>query len=243
MPIQAPWVDVRSIGAGGGSIAEIDAGGLLRVGPRSAGCDARAGLLRPRRYGADGNRRRIRARHARRRRARRAACSSSDELAARPRSRAWPRALRCPIRRSPPGIMRVAAAHMVDAIHEITVERGLDPRDGALMAFGGAGGLFATLLAEESGISTIVIPPSQRQLLRLGPAWRRHRADRRPDDDHAARTMQQLGAAGARAHRAARRPRQRPGRPSANRGRAEAALDLRYTGQEYSLTIDRPDRG
>ena len=55
--------------------------------------------------------------------------------------------------------MRVASAHMADAIREITVERGLDPRDGALMAFGGAGGLFATLLARESEIPTIVIPP------------------------------------------------------------------------------------
>ena len=55
--------------------------------------------------------------------------------------------------------MRVASAHMADAIREITVERGLDPRDGALMAFGGAGGLFATLLARESEVPTIVIPP------------------------------------------------------------------------------------
>ena len=65
MPIQAPWVDVRSIGAGGGSIAEIDAGGLLRVGPRSAGAEPGARLLRPRRFRTDGHRRRICARHAR----------------------------------------------------------------------------------------------------------------------------------------------------------------------------------
>ena len=52
-----PSVDVKSVGAGGGSIAWVDAGGLLHVGPQSAGADARAGLLRPRRHAADGHRR------------------------------------------------------------------------------------------------------------------------------------------------------------------------------------------
>ena len=50
LPLQTPWVDVRSIGAGGGSIAGVDAGGLLRVGPRSAGAQPGPGLLRPRRH-------------------------------------------------------------------------------------------------------------------------------------------------------------------------------------------------
>ena len=66
------------------------------------------------------------------------------------------------------GILRVASAHMVDAIHEITVERGLDPRDGALMAYGGAGGLFATLLASESEIATVIIPPHAGNFSALG---------------------------------------------------------------------------
>ena len=90
------WVDVRSIGAGGGSIAYVDVGGLLRVGPRSAGADPGPGLLRPRRDAAHGDRRRLRARHARRgkarrrrqpRRRRRARCPGAARRGARLRGR------------------------------------------------------------------------------------------------------------------------------------------------------------
>ena len=166
LPVQAPWVDVRSIGAGGGSIAEIDAAGLLRVGPRSAGsapgpaCYGRGGseptvtdaafLLGMLGAGSLAGGLRL---------DRDRAEDALSTLGARLEMEAAAVAR---------GILRVASAHMVDAIHEITVERGLDPRDGALMAYGGAGGLFATLLATESGISTVIIPPHAGNFSALG---------------------------------------------------------------------------
>ena len=55
-PIKAPMLDIHTVGAGGGSIAYVDSGGLLKVGPRSAGADPRPGLLRPRQHGADRHR-------------------------------------------------------------------------------------------------------------------------------------------------------------------------------------------
>jgi N-methylhydantoinase A len=136
------------------------------------------------------------------------------------------------------GIMRVASAHMADAIREITVERGLDPRDGALMAFGGAGGLFATLLARESEIRAIVIPPFTGNF----SAWGLLGADLAQTS---ARTLlaplsdESTGAAGRVLTELLDELRERPGGGD-NGASPEAALDLRYQGQEYSLTVGVP---
>ena len=73
MPLQTPWVDVRSIGAGGGSLAYVDVGGLLRVGPQSAGAEPGPASLRARRHPAHRDRRRRSARDARPREVSRAA--------------------------------------------------------------------------------------------------------------------------------------------------------------------------
>ncbi len=134
--------------------------------------------------------------------------------------------------------MRVASAHMADAIREITVERGLDPRDGALMAFGGAGGLFATLLARESEVPTIVIPPFTGNF----SAWGLLGAD---VTQTTAQTMlaplsdESTGEAGKVLAQLLDELRERPG-GGENGASAEAALDLRYQGQEYSLTVGVP---
>jgi N-methylhydantoinase A len=151
LPLQAPWVDVRSIGAGGGSIAMVDAGGLLRVGPRSAGaspgpaCYGRGGteptvtdaalalgMLPDGAIAGDVTLRRELAEAALEPLAERAGLGSV-EAAAR-------------------GILQIAAAHMADAIRGITVEQGRDPRTAALVPFGGAGGIFGTLVAAELGV-------------------------------------------------------------------------------------------
>ena len=135
-----PMVDVHTVGAGGGSIAWRDAGGALRVGPRSAGAEPG-----PACYGRGGerahrDRREPAARLPRRRLAagRRRASStatppSGPSAALGRRARAVARA------RPPPGIVRVASAEMAQAVRVVTVERGVDPRDLALVAFGGAG--------------------------------------------------------------------------------------------------------
>lgn len=236
-PVQAPWIDVRSIGAGGGSIAEVDAGGLMRVGPRSAGsapgpaCYARGGteptvtdaamalgML------AEGLL---------------AGGLQLDPHRAAAALSTLTSALETDIDGVARGMMRVASAHMADAIHEITVERGLDPRDGALMAFGGAGGLFATLLATETDIETVVIPPYCGNF----SAWGLLSAD---ITRTAARTliMPLDGTSPQAAERVVRtligELDRRPGKTGVEDTQAEAALDLRYTGQEYSLTIPLP---
>ncbi len=170
VPIRHPTIDVHTVSAGGGSIARADAGGALRVGPRSAGRRARAGVLRPRRRGADGDRRRT--------------CSS----ACSPTARSWA-ARSCsargrPSARSPRsasrsgstpqatalGVVRVADAEMVRALRVVSVERGLDPRDFALAAFGGAGGMHACALAEELGMATVLVPRASGVLSALGLA-------------------------------------------------------------------------
>ncbi len=239
-PIQAQWVDVRSIGAGGGSIAEIDSGGLLRVGPRSAGstpgpaCYGRGGTeptvtdaaLELGMLGAG----------------RLASGLQLDRELASAALGTLAQPLAMDVEAVAAGIMRVAASHMVDAIHEITVERGLDPREGALMAFGGAGGLFATLLAKESGIRRIVIPPYCGNF----SAWGLLGAE---ITQSAAQTLimplaeTSTIAATEVLLQLVADLRRRPGSRSMNGAVAEAALDLRYAGQEYSLTIAVPTDG
>jgi N-methylhydantoinase A len=236
-PVQAPWVDVRSIGAGGGSIAEIDAGGLLRVGPRSAGsvpgpaCYGRGGTEATvtdsaLTLGMLGEGRLAGGLELESERAR----AALDALGSK---------LDLSVERVAQGILRVASAHMADAIREITVERGLDPRDGALMAFGGAGGLFATLLTRESGIPQIVIPPFTGNF----SAWGLLGADVTQaaaqtmiaplTDDSAEAAEMLLGELFGELRR-------RPGAGGDNGALPEAALDLRYEGQEYSLTVPVP---
>jgi N-methylhydantoinase A len=236
-PVQAPWVDVRSIGAGGGSIAEIDASGLLRVGPRSAGsvpgpsCYARGGteatvtdaafLLGMLGEGHLAGGLRL------------------DRDLAHGALSGLTAAVGMDVEGVAQGIMRVAAAHMADAIHEITVERGLDPRNGALMAFGGAGGLFATLLATESGTPVIVVPQYPGNF----SAWGLLGAD---IAQTAAQTI--IAPLGEEAARDADRLLselldelgRRPGNGTGSDAVPAAALDLRYAGQEYSLTLPVP---
>src|SRR5438094_973585 len=157
MPVQTPWIDVRSIGAGGGSIAFVDVGGLLRVGPRSAGAEPG-----PAAYARGGTEPTVTDA------ALVLGMLGEGELAAGIRlDRELARAALAPLGArlglSPEdvarGILTIANASMADTIREITAEQGQDPRQATLMAFGGAGPVFATLLAHELGIGKILIPP------------------------------------------------------------------------------------
>jgi N-methylhydantoinase A len=150
IPIQLPMIDVHTIGAGGGSIARVDSGGLLRVGPESAGADPG-----PACYGRGGP------------------PTVTDALVVLgripgtalaggtfPIDRALARrALETLARdlghgdpvRAAEGVVRVAESHMSAALRLVSVERGHDPRRAVLVCFGGAGGLFACALAAELG--------------------------------------------------------------------------------------------
>ncbi|MCX5495869.1 hydantoinase/oxoprolinase family protein [Kaistia dalseonensis] len=157
MPIQTPWVDVRSIGSGGGSIAHIDVGGLMRVGPRSAGAapgpacygkggtepamtDAAGylGMLGPGKL---------------------ASGITLDFEKARAAIEPVAAAIRQDVETTAIGILRIASSSMANAMREVSVEQGLDPRTMTLLPFGGAGPLMATLLADELKMNRIVVPP------------------------------------------------------------------------------------
>ncbi|MGN6380604.1 MAG: hydantoinase/oxoprolinase family protein [Gaiellales bacterium] len=237
LPIQTPWVDVRSIGSGGGSIVHVDQGGLLRVGPQSAGADPG-----PACYGKGG---------------RQATVTDaavvlgmlpvgalaggvrlSPELAAAALEPLAERVGFGSAHEVARGVMRIAAAQMADAIRSITVERGRDPRESALVAFGGAGPLFATLLADELGVSTLVVPPHAGNFSAwgmLGAGLARTASRTRllrltQDGLGAAREIGQelFGELDGRAAE------------SLPAGRREVHLDVRYVGQEHTLTVHAP---
>ena len=157
MPLQTPWVDVRSIGAGGGSVAYLDEGGALRVGPRSAAaepgpaCYCRGGteptLTDAAFYlGMLGKGLLASGLQLDRDRAQRALMSVAVPL-------------RYTVAQAAQGIVEIMGATMANAIREITVEQGVDPRKLALLPFGGAGPLMATQIARELDIRDIIVPP------------------------------------------------------------------------------------
>ena len=236
LPVQSAWVDVRSIGAGGGSIAHIDVGGLLRVGPQSAGADPG-----PACYSLGGVEPTVTdaALHL---------CmfgsgtfASGTELD-RDRAEAALRevagALGLGAGDAAKGIMNIASANMANAIREITVERGIDPREMHLFAFGGAGPMMATLLARELEIGSVVIPPHPGNFSALGllssdltqaAARTRIMPLDRGGLTEANRILGELFT-DLEARQAGRVASQ------ADRLR-EVKFDLRYVGQEYTLTI------
>ncbi len=235
MPVQSPWVDVRSVGAGGGSLASVDAGGLLRVGPQSAGA-----VPGPACYGRGGE-------HATvtdaalvlgmlgEGRVAQGLVLDGDraERALAPLGAA----LGLSVAEVARGIVTISAASMASAIREITVERGRDPRDAVLMAFGGAGPLFATLLARELELREVVVPPHAG----IFSAWGLLGADLTHTmaqthimalDDVAIPVLDEL------ADRLIAELRRRVADDDGYR--PELALDLRYARQEHTLTVAVP---
>ena len=167
-------LDIHTVGAGGGSIAWRDAGGALRVGPRSAG--ARPG---PAAYGHGGEEPTVTDANlllgllggiA-------GGIELDREAAEQGRQHASATQLGLDERETAEGIIRVANAEMVRALRVMTVERGVDPRSLALMAFGGAGGLHAAAIAEELGITKILCPRASGVLAALGLVVSERRRD------------------------------------------------------------------
>jgi N-methylhydantoinase A len=159
-PIRTPVIDLVEIGAGGGSIAWVDAGGILRVGPQSAGADPGPvcyrrggtqptitdanlvlGRLNPDYFLGGGVRLDIDAARA----------AIDDHCA---------RKLGLDVIEAANGIVEIANTAMVNALRLVSVQHGYDPRDFVLIAFGGAGPLHANRLADETGIGTTLIPLS-----------------------------------------------------------------------------------
>jgi N-methylhydantoinase A/oxoprolinase/acetone carboxylase beta subunit len=224
-PIRVPMLDIHTVGAGGGSIARVDAGGLLRVGPESAGADPG-----PACYGV-GDQATVTDAHV--------VLGRIDALLGgsltldRERAGAAIGRLARQLKLSPQaaaaGIVRIANANMERAIRVVSVERGHDPRDVALLAFGGCGGLHACEIAAELGIRTVIVPEHAGVLSALGMLL----AD--AVRDYAAGV---LGAMNLEARFAALEKRARRESPGAI---VERSADLRYCGQSYELNVPWAD--
>ena len=157
LPVQSPWVDVRSIGAGGGSIAYLDEGGLIRSGPQSAGavpgpaCYDKGGIQPTTTdaafyLGMLGEGKLASGLQLNKSLAEKALNSVGSQIGMSAFDAAK-------------GILKIGSANMADAIREITIEQGIDPRELKLLAFGGAGPLMSNLIANELDIKEIIVPP------------------------------------------------------------------------------------
>jgi len=258
LPVGIPMLEIHTVGAGGGSLVRFDAGGLLRVGPESAGADPGPicygrgaqptvtdanlllGRLRPNRFlGGEftldlERTRRITQEWLDR--------ESTNNKKAGERS---PMSLEQFAR----GVIRVVNANMERALRVVSIERGYDPRDFALVAFGGAGGLHACELAEALSIPTVIIPSRPGALSAFGILvsdvvkdfsrtllWRlKARVARAPSPAKdrtrfraIGKEFRQLEAAASRAFKAER---------WTGRIDYQRSFDLRYRGQGYELNI------
>lgn len=156
LPIHVPMVDVRTVGAGGGSVAWLDAAGMLRVGPESAGS-----APGPVAYGRGGRRPTITDANLLLGRLDPATFGAGPERMATVRSvldEAIARPLGLSVEAASAAIVRLANTHMAGAIRMVSLSRGFDPRDFVLFAFGGAGPLHAVEIARELGIPEVLVP-------------------------------------------------------------------------------------
>jgi N-methylhydantoinase A len=165
LPIRLPSLDVNTVGAGGGSLAWIDAGGALRVGPESAGADPG-----PACYGRGGTRPTVTDANLLLERLP-AELPGGLELDRDAAARAMDGI-------DPAAVVEVVNAEIVRALRTVSVERGRDTRDACLVAFGGAGPLHACALADELEIGTVVVPEAAGVLSALGLVVSDERRDR-----------------------------------------------------------------
>lgn len=242
LPLRLPIIDIHTVGAGGGSVAYLDAAGGLRVGPRSAGavpgpaCYGRGGQeatvtdanlvlgrLDPQGFlGGSGD-------------------VSLDSEAARRVGKALGDALGLSVEAAALGIVQIANAVMEQALRRVSVERGYDPRRFTLLPFGGAGPLHACELADALGIRQILVPPFPGVLSAYGMLVADVVFDAaqtilllasqlRDESTHLAHLYDKL----------ARQVQSVLAQEGFAEPELDAALDLRYRGQSYELTVPLP---
>ncbi len=238
LPVRLPMVEIRTIGAGGGSIAKVRAGGRLTVGPESAGsrpgpaCYGRGGI-EPTVTDANmvlgrldgeaflGGGMRLDLAKAR---------TALEERVARP--------LGLGVEAAAEGLLAVTNANLGAAIRLSLFEKGLDPRDFAMIAFGGAAGLHAIAVADELGIGRVVFPESAGTLSAYGilhsdiahDLVRSQVLEAKPDN---VGTLARMVAALLEEARARLDADAVPARDR----RIELAADMRYKGQAFELTV------
>jgi N-methylhydantoinase A len=241
LPIQIPLIDIQEVGTGGGSIARVESGGSLRVGPQSAGAapgpvcyglggtaptvtDANLvlGRLAPHRF-----------------------LGGEMRLDADAARRAIETALATPLGidaiAAANGVIRIAATTMSHVVTRVTTERGLDAGDFAMVAYGGAGPLHAGLVAKELRIPRVVIPLAPGHFSAHGMlvadlrrdfvrTWFRPVADADFDElEHLYGALEAEGRAALAADV-----------PDPARITVARAADMRYVGQEHSVTVELP---
>ncbi|MGH2701780.1 MAG: hydantoinase/oxoprolinase family protein [Actinomycetota bacterium] len=235
VPIKLPMVDVHTVGAGGGSIAWIDDGGALRAGPQSAGANPG-----PACYGRGGSEPTVSDANLVLGYLEEGASLGGDITLDRSLALEAVAGLAGPLGldavETALGIVRVANAEMVRALRVVSVERGLDPRDFALIAFGGAGPLHACSLAEELGIVTVLIPRAGGVLSALGLALSEMRAD------YVRPLLGRVDNLGKDALTGSFSPMVEQARAElGSEALLERAADLRCSGQSFELTVDAGD--
>ncbi len=225
LPVRLPMVDIHTVSAGGGSIAWVDSGGALRVGPRSAGADPG-----PACYGRGGTEPTVTDANLVLGR-----LPSESPIAAGLRldagaARAALEALGIgSAEEAAEGIVEVTVNAMVQALRVVSVERGHDPAAAALIAFGGAGPLHACELAGQLGATQVLCLPASGVLSALGLAA----AERRRDASRS--LLRPLTGAGDLARAAAELADAHDGED------VRAAADLRYAGQSFELLVPFED--
>lgn len=243
LPIRLPILDIQTIGAGGGSIAVVDAGGALRVGPQSAGADPGPACYSPALPGAQPERAF-------------ATVTDANLVLGRlqpdhflggamplnlPRARWVMERLGKPLGldsiQASQGVIEVVNAHMERLLRLISVERGYDPAGFTLLSFGGAGGLHACDLARRMGIPQVLVPPLASVLSAFGMLAANVAKDYSqtvmlPGDVPPA----EISALFAPLESNALRDLQAEGIPL-EAIQLLSQLDLRYRGQSYELTI------
>jgi N-methylhydantoinase A len=240
-PIKAPMLDIHTVGAGGGSIAFIDSGGLLKVGPRSAGADPGPvcygrGNTEPTVTDANVVLRTLNPTHllgGRMAVRQDLAGEAIERLAA---------TLRMEKLATAQGIISVVTANMARAIRVISVQRGHDPRDYTLVAFGGAGPLHAARLAKELDIGRILVPRNPGILCAMGLLLTDLRADFATTRLHTLSIAALADIADAFRVLAGQADAwfAEEGVDGSAR-RLARTVDMRYAGQNYELSIPLPD--
>jgi N-methylhydantoinase A len=239
LPLRVPSVDVKTIGAGGGSVAWVDDAGILHVGPQSAGA-----VPGPAAYGTGGEQ---------------ATVTDAnlilgrlnpdyflggklglDVIAARSAIDYLSEVLGMSVEDTALGIIRISTANMVQAIREVTVERGTDPRDFVLIPFGGAGPTQAIDIANELSIDRIIVPPHPGITSAMGLVCTDLRVDLmrtillraiKENQNEMFATLEQLTAEAET---------RLIDQGAGSEIKHEWKIDMRYSGQSHELSIDIP---
>lgn len=231
-PVKVPAIDIHTVGAGGGSLARIDAGGALKVGPESAGADPG-----PACYGrgvgatvtdADVVLGRLPGD------TRLGGAMAIDAARARAAVGRLAKRLRTPLEHAAEGIVRVVDASMERALRAVTVQRGIDPRRYTLVAFGGAAGMHACSLAENLGMGEVFVPLDSGVLSSWG-------ALQAATERSLVRTVRMVEPSFAALRRCTDELRRGAlaelRREGERRAAAQCSVDVRYVGQSYEIEV------